>query len=66
MPNMKYKVKEGKSETRVQFKAPGRVTMTKVVLKKATQGQLKDLAALGHPFVEEVKPLESSRKADKK
>ena len=52
----KYKLKEGVSgKAVISYRTPGKLGMVKVILERATQKQLADLAAIGHPFVEEVK-----------
>jgi len=58
----KFKIKDGISgKAKVTYRAPGRNGMVQVILENATQQQLKDLAAIGHPFV-----IADEKKVDKK
>lgn len=58
----KFKIKEGISgKAKIAYRAPGKIGMIQVILEKATQEQLKDLAAIGHPFV-----VADEKKVDKK
>lgn len=61
-PMSKFKIKEGVSgKAKVTYRVPGKIGMVQVILEQATQKQLGDLAAIGHPFV-----VAEEKKVDKK